>query len=44
MPKHGSPLNTHDLVVLSLLSEGPMHVYQVNQTLVYREVRDWAGI
>ena len=37
-------LTTPDLVVLSLLSEEPMHGYQVNQTLEYREVRDWAGI
>ncbi len=44
MPKPSSPLTTPDLVVLSLLSEEPMHGYQVNQTLEYREVRDWAGI
>ncbi len=44
MSKPESPLTTPDLVVLSLLSEEPMHGYQVNQTLEYREVRDWAGI
>ena len=44
MAKAHSPLTTPDLVVLSLLSEEPMHGYQVNQTLEYREVRDWAGI
>ncbi len=44
MAKPESPLTTPDLVVLSLLSEQPMHGYQVNQTLEYREVRDWAGI
>lgn len=44
MPKLKSPLTTPDLVVLSLLSEEPMHGYQVNQTIEYREVRDWAGI
>ncbi len=44
MPKPHSPLTTPDLVVLSLLSEQPMHGYQLNQTLENREVRDWAGI
>ncbi len=38
------PLTTPDLVTLSLLCERPMHGYQLNQTLEYREVRDWAGI
>lgn len=33
-----------DLVVLSLLAEGPRHGYGVNQELERREVRDWAGI
>ena len=37
-------LTTPDLVALSLLSETPMHGYQLNQTLEYRDVRDWAGI
>ena len=44
MPKPNSPLTTPDLVVLSLLSEKPMHGYQLNQTLENRQVRDWAGI
>ena len=37
-------LTTPDLVVLSLLSERPMHGYQLNAVLEEREVRDWAGI
>ena len=37
-------LTTPDLVALSLLAERPMHGYELNQTLEYREVRDWAGI
>ncbi len=44
MPNPSSPLTTPDLVVLSLLSEQPMHGYQLNQTLENREVRDWAVI
>jgi len=38
------PLTTADLVLLSLLSERPMHGYQANLELERREVRDWAGI
>jgi DNA-binding PadR family transcriptional regulator len=37
-------LTPADLVVLALLSERPMHGYEVNQELVLREVRDWAGV
>ncbi len=37
-------LTTPDLVTLSLLAERPMHGYELNRTLEYREVRDWAGI
>ena len=37
-------LTTPDLVLLSLLSERPMHGYQANLELERREVRDWAGI
>jgi DNA-binding PadR family transcriptional regulator len=37
-------LTTADLVVLSLLSERPMHGYEVNLELERREIRDWAGI
>lgn len=47
-PKPGGPrsigLTTPDLVVLSLLSERPMHGYELNTELERREVRDWAGI
>ena len=42
MPK--PDLTTPDLVTLSLLAERPMHGYELNKTLEYREVRDWAGI
>jgi DNA-binding PadR family transcriptional regulator len=45
MAKHRQKrLSTADLVVLSLLAEGPMHGYQVNAELQRRQVRDWAGI
>jgi len=37
-------LTTPDLVLLSLLTERPMHGYQANLELVRREVQDWAGI
>jgi DNA-binding PadR family transcriptional regulator len=37
-------LTTPDLVLLSLLSEAPMHGYQANLELERRQVRDWAGI
>jgi DNA-binding PadR family transcriptional regulator len=37
-------LTTPDLVLLSLLAEGPLHGYQANAELERREVRDWAGI
>jgi DNA-binding PadR family transcriptional regulator len=37
-------LTTPDLVLLSLLSESPMHGYQANAELERRQVRDWAGI
>ncbi len=33
-----------DLVVLALLSERPMHGYEVWRELVRREVEDWAGV
>jgi len=44
--KHKSrlPLTTADLVILSLLSERPMHGYEANLELERREIRDWAGI
>lgn len=37
-------LTTPDLVLLSLLSERPMHGYQANALLEFRKVRDWAGV
>src|SRR2546425_13123890 len=37
-------LTTPDLVLLSLLAEGPMHGYQANLELERREIRDWARI
>lgn len=37
-------LTTPDLVVLSLLSENPMHGYDINQELERRDVQDWAGV
>jgi DNA-binding PadR family transcriptional regulator len=37
-------LTTPDLIVLSLLCEGPMHGYQLNRELERRDVRDWGGI
>ena len=42
--KEKKKLTTADLVLLSLLSERPMHGYQANAELVRREVQDWAGI
>jgi DNA-binding PadR family transcriptional regulator len=37
-------LTTPDLVLLSLLSERPMHGYQANTLVEFRKVRDWAGV
>ncbi|HWC16354.1 MAG TPA: PadR family transcriptional regulator [Terriglobales bacterium] len=42
--KRKPPLTTADLVLLSLLSERPMHGYEANLELERREIRDWAGI
>lgn len=42
--KRQTELTAPDLVLLSLLAEGPMHGYQVNAELERREIRDWAGI
>lgn len=42
--KRSPELTTPDLVLLSLLAERPMHGYQANQLLEFRQVRDWAGI
>jgi len=37
-------LTTPDLVILSLLAERPMHGYQANLLLEFRQVGDWAGV
>jgi len=37
-------ISTPDLVLLSLLAERPMHGYQVNLELEWREIRDWAAV
>src|SRR5215813_8737630 len=37
-------LTIPDLVILSLLAEGPMHGYEVNATLEERNIRDWAPV
>ena len=37
-------LTTPDLVLLSLLTERPMHGYQANLELERREIRDWANL
>lgn len=42
--KNRPTLTTPDLVVLSLLSERPMHGYGLVAELERREVQDWAGI
>jgi len=42
--KKGQNVTTADLLLLSLLSERPMHGYQANAELLRREVQDWAGI
>jgi DNA-binding PadR family transcriptional regulator len=44
MPRSKQTLTTPDLVLLSLLSERPMHGYEANAELERRQVRDWAGI
>ncbi|HET9401921.1 MAG TPA: PadR family transcriptional regulator [Candidatus Acidoferrales bacterium] len=42
--KTESSLTTPDLVLLSLLSERPMHGYEANLELERREIRDWAAV
>lgn len=42
--KRNRALTTPDLVLLSLLTERPMHGYQANLELERRQVADWAGI
>ncbi len=39
-----SALTIPDLVLLSLLTERPMHGYEANLELARREVQNWAGI
>lgn len=41
---HVHNLTLADLVVLSLLAERPMHGYQLNRELEYRDAREWAGV
>jgi DNA-binding PadR family transcriptional regulator len=42
--KNTQNLTVPDLVLLSLLSEHPMHGYEANAELERRQVRDWAAI
>ena len=44
MRKASDVLTAADAVVLSLLSERPMHGYELNRELERREVQDWAGV
>lgn len=37
-------LTPADLVVLSVLTERPMHGYELNRVLESRDVQDWAGV
>lgn len=37
-------LTIPDLIILSLLTERPMHGYEVNATLEDRKIRDWAPV
>lgn len=40
----GDALTQADLVILSLLSESPMHGYQLNSEIDRQEVSDWAQV
>jgi DNA-binding PadR family transcriptional regulator len=42
--KSSDSLTTPDLVLLSLLAERPMHGYQANALLEFRQIRDWAAV
>lgn len=42
--KSSASLTTPDLVLLSLLAERPMHGYQANALLEFRQIRDWAAV
>ena len=45
MPRgKNNKLTTPDLILLSLLTEKPMHGYQANAELERRQIRDWASI
>jgi DNA-binding PadR family transcriptional regulator len=44
MRRKRAELTTPDLLLLSLLSERPMHGYQANAELERRCIRDWAAI
>ena len=37
-------LTAHDLVILSVITEKPIHGYGLNQTLQERDVQDWAAM
>jgi DNA-binding PadR family transcriptional regulator len=43
-PANQTRLTIPDLVILSLLAEGPKHGYEVNATLEERNIRDWAPV
>ncbi|HKD79781.1 MAG TPA: helix-turn-helix transcriptional regulator [Candidatus Angelobacter sp.] len=43
-PARKRDLTVPDLVLLSLLTEQPMHGYQANLELERRQVQDWAGV
>lgn len=42
--KSSAALTTPDLVLLSLLAERPMHGYEANALLEFRQIRDWAAV
>jgi len=44
MPKKTSDITDAELALLSLLMEGPMHGYQVEQTIEERGMREWTPI
>src|ERR1041384_3029398 len=43
-PANQTRLTIPDLVILSLLAEGPKHGCEVNATLEERNIRDWAPV
>jgi len=44
MTRDKASVTTPDLVILSLLTERPMHGYEVNAELERRQARDWVAI